>query len=1340
MPFDPSQPYETVESDKPQFDPSQPFEAVGSGGYPRAIPAGKPKFDPTQPHEIVTEPTQALPRVDQGNIVTDTAPDVGFGAGRATPYPEGSPGSEMPALRDSTQTPMAGARAPTLEEITKSLVPQFGDRQETVQVPRRPVEPVSDWDAYARGAETSGPIGGTLSMLEHAKDQQIFNIEPILPGQPGEHAFADAARFLNTPAGISTLAVGGGTGAVSTLMQLGFTAQIADQAVRQAQQGEYRKAAETALMAGLPLALHALGGKTEGIEAAPGETPPVEAPPVEPQPTTGEPSLDAAMLAREESAKQANLAQDEAVAKQAEKARLDQKAQSLGLARPQAAPPEVVRPTEFVNPELSDQAVEAPLARGTGAPVESTVVEHNVGEDSSDAHNRILQAYEDNGVNVTGSQELTPEQGATENRSSFQHDPATPEQLAAVSQDLGQEPKPYVPEEKAPVPTDNTTGVSAADIEAQRGTRELPAIERQKQMDFGQSLDAAKATLAEDPLAGQRLVDELSTKTRAINPEETPLLVEQMQKAQREFDSSVQAVNTATPDTLLDARARLDDARTAYDKVTKVVQDATSKTGAGLNSVKMLLDDKYSLAKTEARMRAANNGMPLSDREYANTKALHDKTTEAQSKFNEAAQAQARINIDTDFQKAMRDSRAEARKAARVTNKATDFFDRQAEKARASIVERRGRLNVGYDPKALYDEAMIGASHIAHGITDFAEWSKAMIADLGDRIKPFLQDLYARAKQLHEDSAKTFAANQGVALDKYKSGLIERTQAIKDKIASGDMSGAVRAKMQLDSEAVALKTEHQRQSRILDLARRTDAIKERIASGDISKATRLKTQLDREVFARKAEYEKSKRNIDSLVMKKELQGRPMARRLADRFVQAERAIKLTGLTTIEKLGGAAVTRIATRPVELGVQSILGQIPVLRTVAEAATAERGLRFGGEMAAVKGIYKGIKQIPQMFREHGTAEDVLYGKGAGLGIGEPHSPGGVIDTILDIPGRTHGAIKQPVKMSEFYRTKANMEDLYRKQGKDLSDPRIQKEIGDVAYNNAQRAIFMQDNFANGAFRDMLRSLETNKTAPNLGFATSKIAQFLLPIVKVPLNIVGETAVHMGGTVSGSIKLAGVMKRGLENIKPEEANYIMRHYSKGLIGIGLFATGYFNPNSFSGFYQERTQGKDTATGLKYGRLKALGYTIPAILLHAPAFIVMQAGATARKMVDRGGGYIVPGQSIGSRGGVHTKPSAAMAIMTEMGNEIPFIRQMGAIDAMIGRQGDYKQRQALGSTVQGSVIPQGLKNIAAFLDRPKNANWLDLSEGTARRKQAITDYLMEGIPGLRKTLPAYKD
>ncbi len=52
------------------------------------------------------------------------------------------------------------------------------------------------------------------------------------------------------------------------------------------------------------------------------------------------------------------------------------------------------------------------------------------------------------------------------------------------------------------------------------------------------------------------------------------------------------------------------------------------------------------------------------------------------------------------------------------------------------------KLRTGLDPQQLVDAAIVGGFVFESGVRNFADWSKRMVAELGDRIKPHLQSIF----------------------------------------------------------------------------------------------------------------------------------------------------------------------------------------------------------------------------------------------------------------------------------------------------------------------------------------------------------------------------------------------------------------------------------------------------------------------------------------------------------------------------------------------------------------------------------------------------------------------
>jgi predicted RNA methylase len=79
-------------------------------------------------------------------------------------------------------------------------------------------------------------------------------------------------------------------------------------------------------------------------------------------------------------------------------------------------------------------------------------------------------------------------------------------------------------------------------------------------------------------------------------------------------------------------------------------------------------------------------------------------------------------------------------------SKNTVFTDEDAEKARAIIRSKLGQLSAGIDPELMQAGITLAGWHIEKGARTFAAYSKAMIDDMGDAIKPYLKSWYMAVK------------------------------------------------------------------------------------------------------------------------------------------------------------------------------------------------------------------------------------------------------------------------------------------------------------------------------------------------------------------------------------------------------------------------------------------------------------------------------------------------------------------------------------------------------------------------------------------------------------------
>jgi Serine/Threonine/Tyrosine Kinase found in polyvalent proteins len=498
-----------------------------------------------------------------------------------------------------------------------------------------------------------------------------------------------------------------------------------------------------------------------------------------------------------------------------------------------------------------------------------------------------------------------------------------------------------------------------------------------------------------------------------------------------------------------------------------------------------------------------------------------------------------------------------------------------------------------------------------------------------------------------------------------------------------------------------------------------DVLRKKIADGDFSKkAAREPVKVDEEALRLRAELQRTKDKIQETLLKDRIAQRSVFERAQDTFVKWRRGFLLSSPVTLAKLTSAAVQRMVFTPLEELVGAGIGKL--IPKIESRASREGGLNVNAEARAItEGITKGMSDAAELLRTGKTNLEVLFGKGREGGVKEsdvtPRS-------IIDLFGQIHGALKAPVKRAEFARSLEKRMAWGIRNGVDVTDPAVQTKLMIQAYKDANRSIFLQDNIVVNAYNRALGALLEKQKATGKPSTAGKIlattAKTLLPIVRVPTNIVAETIQVATGTITGSYRLARTLGREASKISPEEADLILRDLKKGSLGAALLAVGYFNAQNIGGYYQSGQKRSDKDVG--YGSVKISGVNVPSYLLHNPLIEALQIGATVRRVAD----------SKFLKKDKDTQGVAAGTLAAALGlvEEVPFVRQQVETAKMLDtRQGPY----ARGEFVKSLVVPAAVDFTARKLDTDKNGNTIQ------RKPSTVLQHIETGIPGLRANVPA---
>lgn len=487
-------------------------------------------------------------------------------------------------------------------------------------------------------------------------------------------------------------------------------------------------------------------------------------------------------------------------------------------------------------------------------------------------------------------------------------------------------------------------------------------------------------------------------------------------------------------------------------------------------------------------------------------------------------------------------------------------------------------------------------------------------------------------------------------------------------------------------------------------------LEQKLAFQDTGKATREPVQLDQEGLNLKSNVERLKQDFWQNLSKDRLSKRTPFEKAQDTFTKWRRAFILSSPVTLAKLTSAAAERMVFTPLEEAVGTGLSKVPGISEISKRAPLEGGSSVKAEAAAItEGFTKGMRDAAQTLRTGRSDLDVLYGKKNVL-------PKEAVDFI----GTIHGALKTIPKRAEFARAFQKQVEFGLAKGVDVTDPMIQTRYATQAYKQANKSIFMQDNrVVNGYQSAIARWQQPDKATgrvPVGGKLLATTAKVLLPIVRVPTNIVAETMQYALGTVSAPARIIYAYRRGIEGLKPEEADLIMRELKKGSVGAATMLLGYLNADKVGGYYQPGQ--KREKDDVKFGGVRVFDHDIPSYLVHNPLLETLQIGATIRRVADsklRKKDEDTQGLTPG-----------IVAAGLGLADETPFVREMLNVSKLREPGGGGKFAGELAKSI---TVPAAVQWAAQQMDKEDG-------DPVKRQATSILEHIQSGIPGLREQLP----
>jgi hypothetical protein len=880
--------------------------------------------------------------------------------------------------------------------------------------------------------------------------------------------------------------------------------------------------------------------------------------------------------------------------------------------------------------------------------------------------------------------------------------------------------------ETVPAPVgEGETGIKNETTEAERAERGMSPVEVEARQT--PAFDAGKKAVDEGKIDPRALAKELSDNPRPHTDEEAAALLYDRMKLQNEHAIAMNTIESAreSGDEAMEARgkAQLDKVEDAMNVNDEAARRSGTETGRALNARRMMIKQDYSLANVLQRARVASPDGQVSPELRNNLETLTKQLGEANKRLDDYEETKRQQAAERAVEKIKIRKGLEERTGKRAASK-EDRKVKRNDIYKQLNAELMGQFSANpmLNPKLYELFGKLAVSHIEDGMTTIEQIVDEIHSNLQERgiskreIRDYISG-YGRKVELSQDQIKVQlreARAQGRLLSALedaeagerpeKSGLQREPASARVLELRQQVSDAMRA------AGIKETKEQSPQSRLKaykkGLQTKIDTLQHQLDTGDFTKPTRRQTVLDAQAQDLKSQAEKIKSQVDDAIHKQKLAARTPLEKGAATFQKWRRAVLLSSVNTLGKLTTAAMMRFGTTPIEELVGGVLSKIPGLSDIAEKAPREGGgLNISAEAKAFGQIFEKAtyQDVREALRTGKTSLDYLYGKKNTL---PPEA--------LDFFGHLHGALKVLPKRAEFFRSLEKRAQWALDNHLDIQDPKVQATMAADAYIDANRAIFMQENFINTGFRMLMNYFHSQGLS---GKSTEFMIQTVLPIVKVPTNIVAETGTFATGTVTGSIDALRVLvtKDGLKNLTGHEADNIMRSLKKGSIGLAVLAMGYYAGKSSgliqsTGFYQPEDKKPESLT--------IGGVEVPPWIQHTPVGLVFEMGATLRRVNDA---YTVKGKSGGFVAG-------ATAAGLGAAKKVPFLEEatrLGEATRTAESAGLF-----LDDLVESLIVPPDLRRVAQKGDTNEAGSEIK------RKPTDLKESIEQGIPGLRENVP----
>jgi hypothetical protein len=570
-----------------------------------------------------------------------------------------------------------------------------------------------------------------------------------------------------------------------------------------------------------------------------------------------------------------------------------------------------------------------------------------------------------------------------------------------------------------------------------------------------------------------------------------------------------------------------------------------------------------------------------------------------------------------------------------------------------------------------------------------------------DRLKKKLSDL---SKQL--EKAPEFKGGKQKVDTEETSKLKQEILDVKSQIKDTDWK-----QEQLKKSAI--------KNHMARLDRTAAELKRRISEKDFApKQINRNTIETPEIEAKRKEVDQLRLQMDKLIEKTEYENRTQLQKAMDFANNFKRFSILSSPKSLAKLAAASTEVALARGYTESIGYGLSKIPILKKIGEMAPIEGPTnRLGDDVKTYfRGFLKGVKERDDILSGRGGYLEQKFGKESG-----------VPQNWLGWVGRLHEYVKNPTRLANYEVGVNRYLRWAESQGLNPRDPVVINQAETEAFKYANESIFKENNKVVEIYQNSINSLKK-------GGAGSKAVAFALeqtlPIVKIPTNILKQTFDYAFGTIPATAKIFKAVNEGIENIKPEDADTIMKQMKRGSAGLVMMAIGVAFSDKIGGLY---LTGEDKGDE-EYGS----AFSIPRVLLENPLFACLQIGATTKRFWDNHFEEAdLPSEKAEFFATLATKVSLGLI------EEAPFVKSMLDLDKIIHSRD--RVPETLAEIYARPYIPAVLQYAADVMDAEQPLDQSTLQEKastllsphpTARDPQNVMQVMAESLPYFRQRVP----